>query len=76
MDSVTSREVDNLQSETMAGVNFRFEVATEEEILQMLTILECVVLLPSLCTLLQLFSSILCHYSPRFWRTIVKCFSN
>ena len=40
----TSQVVDNLISETMAGVNSFFAVVTEEEVLQMLTFLECVVL--------------------------------
>ena len=42
----------------MTGVNFRFAVVTEEEILQMLTYLERVVLSTSLHMLIQLFSSI------------------
>ena len=57
----TSREVDNLLSETMTSVNSHFAVATEEEILQMFAFLECVVLSPSLYIffmLIQLFSSI------------------
>ena len=37
----------------MTGVNSRFAIATEEEILQMLTFLECVVLSPSLYTLIH-----------------------
>ena len=40
-------KVDNLQGETMVGVNSRFAVVTEEEIFQMLTFHERVVLLPS-----------------------------
>ena len=40
-------KVDNLRSETMVGVNSRFAVVTEEEIFQMLTFHERVVLLPS-----------------------------
>ena len=50
----TSREEDNLGSETMAVVNSRFAVVTEEEILQMFIFLECVVLSPSLYMLIQL----------------------
>ena len=40
----TSWEVQNLQSQTVACVNSHFVVVTEEEILQMLPFLECVVL--------------------------------
>ena len=36
----TSQEVDNLRNETMASVNSRFAVVTEEEILQIITVLE------------------------------------
>ena len=54
----TSREVDDLRSETMAGVNSSLVVVTEEEILQMLIFLECVMLQPSLYLLIHLFSSI------------------
>ena len=57
----TSREVNNLWIETMTGVNFRFAVVTEEEILQMLTYLERVVLSTSLHMLIQLFSCNLCE---------------
>ena len=39
----------------MAGINFRFARVTEEEVLPMLTFLDCVVLLPSLFLLIQLF---------------------
>ena len=39
----------------MAGINFRFAAVTEEEVLPMLTFLDCVVLLPSLFLLIQLF---------------------
>ena len=39
-------------------INFIFMVVTEEEILQMLTFLECVVLSLSLYMLIQLFSSV------------------
>ena len=55
-----SWEVDILRSETKAGVGSRFWVATEKEILQMLTFLECVVLLPSLYVIIvnTLFPSI------------------
>ena len=35
----TSQEEDNLQGETMVGVNSHFAVVTEEEILQTLTAL-------------------------------------
>ena len=42
----------------MTGVKSRFAVATEEEILQIFTFLESVVLSPSLYMLIQLFSSI------------------
>ena len=53
----TSREVNNLLRETMAGINSSFAVVTEE-ILQMLTFLECAVLSSSLYVLIQLFSLI------------------
>ena len=54
----TSREVDDLRSETMAVVNSRFAVVTEKEILQMISFPECVVLSPSLYIVIQLFLSI------------------
>ena len=55
----TSWDADILQDETIAGVHSRFVVVTEEEILQMLTFLECVVLLPSLYMVIQfIFSSV------------------
>ena len=54
----TSREVDDLRSETMAVVNSRFAVVTEKEILQMISFAECVVLSPSLYIVIQLFLSI------------------
>ena len=54
----TSREVNDLRSETMAGINFRSSVVTEKEILQMLTFLECVVMSPSLYMLINLFPSV------------------
>ena len=41
----TSREVNSLQSETMAVVNSHFAVVTEGEIFQMLTFLLCCVAL-------------------------------
>ena len=50
----TSREVDN---ETMAGVTFCFAVVTGQEVLQMFTFLERVVLSPSLDTQIQLLFS-------------------
>ena len=40
--------MEDLWSETTVGVNSRFAVMTEEEILQILTLLEFVVLSPSL----------------------------
>ena len=40
--------MDNLQSETMIGLGSCFVVMAEEEILQMHTFLECVILLLSL----------------------------
>ena len=55
--------MDNLQSETIAGVNSRVAVVTGEEILQMLTFLECVVLSPNLYVLIQYVSSILVNSS-------------
>ena len=40
---IASREVDNLWTETVAGIDFHFVVETKVEgILQMLTFLECV----------------------------------
>ena len=53
MEMSTSRGVGNLWSEAVAGVNSRLAVMTEEEILQMLTFLERVVLSPSLYMLIQ-----------------------
>ena len=44
MDNVHLLEVDNLRTETMAGVNSHFAAVIEEEILEMLTFLECFVL--------------------------------
>ena len=44
MDNVHLLEVDNLRTETMAGVNSHFATVIEEEILKMLTFLECFVL--------------------------------
>ena len=52
----TSQEIYNLRSETVTGVNSRFAVMTEEEISQMPTFLDCVVLSLSSYTLIQLFS--------------------
>ena len=43
----------------MTGKKPRLAVVPEEEIVQMLTFLECVVLSPSLYVIIQLFSSIL-----------------
>ena len=64
----TSQKVNNLQlSETTAGINFHFAIVTEEEILQLLTCLECTVLLPSLYVLTPLFSSIMVNSC--FWNT-------
>ena len=64
----TSQKVNNLQlSETTAGINFHFAIVTEEEILQLLTCLECAVLLPSLYVLTPLFSSIMVNSC--FWNT-------
>ena len=40
--------MDNLHSVTVAGVSSHYVVVMEEEILQMLNFLECVVLSPSL----------------------------
>ena len=53
----TSREVDNLRSETLAAANSRFAAVTEEEMLQLLTFFEYVVLSSSLYMLIRLFSS-------------------
>ena len=54
----TSREVGYLSSETIASVNSRFAVLTEEEILQIRTFLERVVWSPSLYFRIHLFSSL------------------
>ena len=55
----TSRKVDNLRSEPIAGLNSCFAIVTEQKIKQMLAFSEYVVLSPSLDMLIQLFSSIL-----------------
>ena len=58
----TSGEVDN---EIVTGVNPRFVVVAEEEILQAVAFLECVVLSPSLyMQVIQLFSSISVNIGP------------
>ena len=49
----------------MACINSRFAVVTQEEFLQTLTFLECVVCHPSLFMLIQLFSSI--SVNSGFW---------
>ena len=49
--------MDNWRSETVAAVNSCFAVVTEEEILQVLTFLDCL-LLPSWYILIQLIFSI------------------
>ena len=49
----TSREVDNLPDETMAGVNSRFAVVSRGFLA---AFLECVLLSPILYMLIQLFS--------------------
>ena len=51
--------MDNLPSETMAGVSSRLTVVTEMEILLMLIFLECDVLSKSSYVLIELLSSIL-----------------
>ena len=59
VDRVHLPLVDNLRSETVAGINCRFGIVTsEEEILQMLTSLECAVLSPSFYLQIQLLSSV------------------
>ena len=62
MDNVHLLEVDNLRTETMAGVNSHFAAVIEEEILEMLTFLECFVLsefvYPNTIILFNLWSAI------------------
>ena len=48
----------HLRKKNESGLNSRFAVVTEEEILQMFTFLECTVFSPSLYMLIQLISSI------------------
>ena len=69
--------MDKLGSETMAAVKSSFfSVVREKEVLQMLIFLEYVVLLPSLCTLIQLFYSVSVNsgYSPLLQRIMIFFF--